>query len=70
MVSSVEARLIPAAQRMSGLGGVQGAKPLPELGSVDMSVNQLNDDKWGVGEENELPEGVSEIIDLEGFDEE
>lgn len=70
MVSSVEARLIPSAQRMSALGGVQGAKPLPELGSVDDPVSQLNQVKWGVGPENELPEGVSEIIDLEGFDEE
>jgi DNA anti-recombination protein RmuC len=70
MVSSVEARLIPSAQRMSRLGGVQSAKPLPELGSVDESVSQLNEDKWGVGPENQLPEGVSEIIDLEGFDEE
>ena len=70
MVSSVEARLIPAAHRMSQLGGVHGAKPMPALGSVDESLSQLNEEKWGVGPEHELPEGVSEIIDLEAFDEE
>jgi DNA anti-recombination protein RmuC len=70
MVSSVESRLIPAAHRMSQLGGVHGAKAMPALGSVEESVSQLNEEKWGVGPQNRLPEGVSEIIDLEGFDEE
>lgn len=70
MVKSVEARLIPAAQRMRGLGGAQRAKPLPELESVDEPTAQLNEDKWGVSVDNPLAEGVSEILELEEFDEE
>jgi DNA recombination protein RmuC len=68
MVKSAEARLIPAAQRMRGLGGAQRAKPLPELDSVDEPVGQLNEDKWGAGTDNPLAEGVSEILELEEFD--
>jgi hypothetical protein len=67
-VKSAEARLIPAAQRMRGLGGAQRAKPLPELDSVDEPVGQLNEDKWGAGTDNPLAEGVSEILELEEFD--
>jgi DNA recombination protein RmuC len=70
MVKSVESRLIPAARNMSRLGGVHRAKQVPELASVEESVSSLNEDKWGVGPENELAEGVSEIIDLEDLDEE
>jgi DNA recombination protein RmuC len=70
MVKSVESRLIPAARSMRGMGGAHRAKALPELDSVNESVVQLNDEKWGVGMDNPLPEGVSEILELEGFDEE
>ena len=70
MVKSVEARLIPAAHRMRGLGGAQRAKPLPQLDSVDESVVQLNEGKWGVGPDNPLAEGASDILELEEFDEE
>jgi DNA recombination protein RmuC len=70
MVKSVEARLIPAAHRMRGMGGAQRAKPLPQLDSVDESVVQLNEGKWGVGPDNPLDEGASDILELEEFDEE
>ena len=68
MLKSVEARLIPAAQRTRDLGGAQGVKSLPELSSVDEPVGQLNEEKWGVGPDNPLPEGISEILELEEFD--
>ena len=68
MLKSVEARLIPAAQRTRDLGGAQGVKPLPELSSVDEPVGHLNEEKWGVGPDNPLPEGISEILELEEFD--
>jgi DNA recombination protein RmuC len=70
MVKSVEARLIPAAHRMRGMGGAQRAKELPQLESVDESVVELNDGKWGVGPGNPLAEGASDILELEEFDEE
>jgi DNA recombination protein RmuC len=69
MVKSVESRLIPAARSMRGMGGAQRAKPLPELDSVNEAIGKLNEEKWGVGLENQLPEGISEIIELEEFDE-
>jgi DNA recombination protein RmuC len=68
MVKSAESRLIPAAQRMRGLGGAQRAKSLPELESVNEPVSQLNEGKWGVGPDNRLPEGISEILELEEFE--
>ena len=68
MVKSAESRLIPAAQRMRGLGGAQRAKSLPELESVNEPVSQLNEGKWGVGPDNPLPEGISEILELEEFE--
>lgn len=70
MVKSVESRLIPAARSMRGMGGAQRAKPLPELGSVHESISQVNEEKWGVGPDNPLPEGISEILELEEFDDE
>jgi DNA recombination protein RmuC len=70
MVKSVEARLIPAAHRMRGMGGAQRAKPLLPLDSVDESVVQLNEGKWGAGTDNPLAEGSSDILELEEFDEE
>jgi DNA recombination protein RmuC len=70
MVKSVETRLVPAAHRMRGMGGAQRAKPLPQLESVDKSVMQLNEDRWGVGPDNPLVEGASDILELEEFDEE
>jgi DNA recombination protein RmuC len=69
MVKSVESRLIPAARSMRGMGGAQRAKPLPELDSVNEAIGKLNEEKWGVGPDNQLPEGISEIIELEEFDE-
>jgi DNA recombination protein RmuC len=68
MVKSAESRLIPAAQRMRGLGGAQRAKSLPELASVNEPVSQLNEAKWGAGPDNPLPEGISEILELEEFE--
>jgi DNA recombination protein RmuC len=70
MVKSVEARLIPVARSMRGMGGAQRAKPVPELGSLHEPISRLNEDRWGVGPENELPEGASEILDLEALEEE
>jgi DNA recombination protein RmuC len=70
MVKSVEARLIPVARSMRGMGGAQRAKPVPELESIHEPISKLNEERWGVGPDNELPEGASEILDLEAFDEE
>jgi hypothetical protein len=33
-------------------------------------VVQLNEGKWGVGPDNPLAEGASDILELEEFDEE
>jgi DNA recombination protein RmuC len=69
MLSSIESRLIPAANQMRSLGGAQRAKDLPELNPVDQLTNQLNDSKWGV-QENSLFEGVGEILELDAFEDE
>jgi DNA recombination protein RmuC len=69
MVRSVESRLIPEARRVRALGGAQRAKALPELESIDETAVQLNEEKWGVDLENPLAPGISEILELEGFDE-
>jgi DNA recombination protein RmuC len=70
MLGSIEGRLIPAALRLRSFGGAQRAKDLPELASVDRLSSQLNDAKWGMDDDNALPEGVSEILELDLFDEE
>lgn len=68
LVRSFESRLIPAALEVRKLGGAKRAKDLPELGPVNELATTLNEGKWGIDEENRLPEGVSEILELDGFD--
>jgi DNA recombination protein RmuC len=70
MLSSIEGRLIPAAKNVRLLGGTKRARELPELEPVDRLPNSLNEGKWGVGDDNALPEGVSEILELEGVEQE
>ena len=70
MLSSIEGRLIPAAKSLRSFGGAQRAKDLPELASVDRLTSPLNDVKWGVDDDNALPEGASEILELDIFDDE
>ena len=69
LVKSFESRLIPAALEVRKLGGAKRAKDLPELGPVNELAAGLNDAKWGIDSERPLPEGVSDIIDLDDFDE-
>jgi DNA recombination protein RmuC len=69
LVKSFESRLIPAALEVRKLGGAKRAKDLPELGPVNELATTLNEGKWGIDADNPLPEGVSEILELEGFDE-
>lgn len=69
LVRSFESRLIPAALDVRKLGGAQRAKELPELGTVNELSTGLNESKWGIDADNPLPDGVSEILELEGFDE-
>jgi DNA recombination protein RmuC len=70
MLSSIEGRLIPAAKSLRSFGGAQRAKDLPELGSVDRLTTPLNEVKWGIDDDNALPQGASDILELEFFDEE
>lgn len=65
MVSSFESRLIVTANRVRRLGGAPGATPVAPIGPVNELAIPLNDAKWGVDPEVALPEGVSDIIDLE-----
>lgn len=69
MVKSVESRLIVSAREIRRLGGAQRAKAVPDLTSVHEAPVALNEVKWGIGPGSPLVEGVSEIIDLEDFDE-
>ena len=69
MLSSIEGRLIPAAKSLRSFGGAHRAKDLPELAPVDRLTSPLNESKWEIDDENALPEGVSEILELD-FDEE
>jgi DNA recombination protein RmuC len=69
LVRSFESRLIPAALDVRKLGGAKRAKELPELGPINELSTGLNDAKWGIDPDNPLPDGVSEILELEGFDE-
>lgn len=70
MLGSIEGRLIPAAKSLRSYGGAQRAKDLPELATVDRMTSPLNESKWGIDGENELPEGTSEILELDIFDDE
>jgi DNA recombination protein RmuC len=70
LVRSFESRLIPAALDVRKLGGAIRAKELPELGPVNELTTGLNEGKWGIDPGNPLPEGATEILELEGFDDE
>jgi DNA recombination protein RmuC len=70
MLSSIEGRLIPAAKSLRSFGGAQRAKDLPELASVDRLTSPLNEVKWGIDDDNALPLGTSEILELDIFDDE
>ncbi len=70
MLGSIEGRLIPIAKNMRTFGGAHRAKDLPELASVDRLTSPLNEDKWGIDDENALPEGAAEILELDIFDDE
>jgi DNA recombination protein RmuC len=70
MLGSFESRLIPAAKNLRSLGGGSSAKPLAELRPVGQLPHQLNESQWGVDDENALPEGVSEIIELDEYEDE
>lgn len=70
MVKSIESRLIVSAHGIRRLGGVQRAKEIPELGSVNETTVKLNEERWGIGPDSPVPEGVSDIIDVEGYEEE
>jgi len=69
MVASVQSRLIVSAQNIRRLGGAPRAKDVPELRSVSETAAALNDERWGVDDENPLAEGVSEILDVDGDEE-
>jgi DNA recombination protein RmuC len=69
MVTSFETRLIVSARSLQNLGGAGRAKALPELGHVDRLPARLDDVKWGVDDAHPLPEGSSELLELEGFEE-
>jgi hypothetical protein len=43
---------------------------LPELASVDRLTTPLNEAKWGIDDDNALPEGSVEILELDIFDDE
>ncbi len=68
MVTSFETRLIVSAKSLQNLGGATRAKELPELGHVDRLAARLDEVKWGVDDAHPLPEGASEIIELEEFE--
>ena len=70
LVRSFESRLIPAALDVRRLGGALRAKELPELGALNELTTGLNDAKWGIDSDNPLPEGATEILDLDGFEDE
>jgi DNA recombination protein RmuC len=70
LVKSFESRLIPAALDVRKMGGAKRAKDLPELGPVHELTTSLNESKWGIDADNPLPEGVSEILELEGVEDE
>lgn len=65
MVASVQSRLIVSAQNIRRMGGAARAKAVPELRTVNESTTALDADRWGVDRDNPLPEGVSEIIEID-----
>ena len=69
MVKSVESRLIVSAREIRRLGGAPRAKGVPELAGIHEQAVALNDGRWGLDPDNPLAEGVSEIIDVDEFDE-
>jgi DNA recombination protein RmuC len=69
MIASFESRLIASAKGLQSLGGVPRAKELPELTPVDRLTARLDEVKWGVDDAQALSEGASDILDLEGFEE-
>lgn len=69
MLSSFEGRLIPAAKNVQILTGTKPARGLPELKSVDRQSIPMNEERWGVSDDNALPEGAGEILELEGDEE-
>jgi DNA recombination protein RmuC len=70
MLGSIEGRLLPAARRLRSFGGAQRAKDLPELATVDRLTTPLNEVTWGIDDDNALPDGASEILELDIFDDE
>jgi len=70
MLGSIEGRLLPAARRLRSYGGAQRAKDLPELATVDRLTTPLNEVTWGIDDDNALPDGASEILELDIFDDE
>jgi DNA recombination protein RmuC len=70
MLGSIEGRLIPAAKRLRSFGGAHRAKELPPLASVDRLTSPLNELTWEIDDENALPAGTSEILELDLFDDE
>ena len=68
MITSFETRLIVSAKSLQNLGGAAHAKALPELGHVDRLAARLDEVKWGVDDAHPLPEGSSEILDLDGYE--
>jgi DNA recombination protein RmuC len=70
MITSFETRLIVSAKSLQNLGGAAHAKELPELGQVDRLAARLDEVKWGVDAAHPLPEGSSEILDLEEYEDE
>ena len=70
MLGSIEGRLIPAAKRLRSFGGAHRAKELPPLASVDRLTSPLNELTWEIDDENALPAGSSEILELDLFDDE
>jgi DNA recombination protein RmuC len=69
MITSFETRLIVSAKSLQNLGGAAHAKELPELGHVDRLAARLDEVKWGVDGTLPLLEGSTQILDLEGFEE-
>ncbi|MFI5034715.1 MAG: DNA recombination protein RmuC [Acidimicrobiales bacterium] len=69
MVASIESRLLVSAQRIRRLGGARSIEEVPALDAVNETPSSIRAEKWGLDEENPLPEGVSEILDLDADEE-
>jgi DNA recombination protein RmuC len=68
-IASVESRLIPIARRVRQLDGVTGAKPIDELKEITASAKSLDAAKWGADLDDPDLALQSEIIELEGYEE-